>query len=146
MFYFKSILIVLAFPVITFGQSVSVSLPSFSFWGQAEMIGHVSAEYKNIGVHYFHNFEGNLPYMEKSKESSIGLSFTPINIKGFSLGVVKNNKPFPKRSSSSLNFILDAGFNFHSYRVSYTHISNGFGLQNKTNTGFDTITLRKYFN
>jgi len=145
MFYFKSILLVLVFPVISFSQSVSVSLPSFSFWGQAEMIGHVSAEYKDIGVHYFANLSPTPDYINDRNTSAFGVSYLPINIKNtLKIGGIITNKPFPSEQSVKTNFYLDFGFNISNIRISYTHLSNGFSIRHPVNKGFDTISLKVF--
>ena len=143
MFYFKTLLLVLAFPVIAFGQSVSVSLPSFSFWGDAKMITEFSTEYKDIGIHYFANLSSTPDYMNDRNTSAFGVSYMPINIKKtLKVGAIITNKPFPSEQSVRANFYLDVGFNISNVRLSYKHLSNGFGIRHPINKGFDTISLR----
>ena len=135
-------LIILLFPFTIQAQSVSVSLPSFDFWGSQKMISQVSVEYKNVGLHYFHAFGKPQPYLQGDRTSTFGISYTPIDFKYVKIGGIATHKPFPTLDSVQVNFIVDAGFNIGHVRLSYQHISNGFGLRHSINHGYDTITIR----
>ena len=106
------------------------------------MISQISVEHKNVGLHYFHAFGKPQPHLQGDRASTFGVSYTPINLKYIKIGGIATHKPFPTLDSVSVNFIIDAGFNVGSVRLSYVHISNGFGLRHSINHGYDTITIR----
>lgn len=141
----KALLFILLFTTSLSAQSISVSLPSFEFWGESKMISEVSVEYNDIGAHYFHSFTSYKPYMMDNNQSAFGISYSPLEWKFARLGVIATNKPFPTEKSIQANFLLDFGFNISNIRFSYRHISNGFGLVHSVNNGYDAMTITVQF-
>lgn len=121
---------------------LSLSTPSFQMFGEADGMYHVSVGNK-VQVHYFHNTKPQIA--ENNLQSSIGISYRPIQTKVFEGGVLVTNRGFPTQKSTQVNFIVDVGYTFNQFRLSYVHISNGFGIPNPYNDGYDTLNLRFYF-
>lgn len=141
----KALFFILLFTTSLSAQSISVSLPSFEFWGESKMISEVSVEYNDIGLHYFHSFTPKKPYMTDNNQSALGLSYSPLEWKFAKLGIIATNKPFPTERSIQANFLLDFGFSISKVSLSYRHISNGFGLIHPINNGYDAITITVQF-
>ncbi len=111
---------------------------SIQGWGQAEGMYHVSAG-ESFQVHWFQNTQPKLA--DNNLQSSFGVSYR-VQTKIVEAGVLLTNRGFPSEKGSQLNFIVDVGYSFERFRVSYSHISNGFGILNEFNDGFDSINIR----
>lgn len=118
---------------------LTLSLPSFQGWGSTQGMYHASVGNK-VQVHYFHNTKP--PIADNNLQSSFGVSYRPIQTKIFEGGILLTNRGFPTQKSIQVNFIVDVGYTFDRFRLSYAHISNGFGILNPYNDGYDTINLR----
>lgn len=114
---------------------------SIQGWGQAKGMYHVSAG-SAVQVHWFQNTQPQSA--ENNLQSSFGVSYR-LQSKIVEAGVILTNRGFPTEKSSRLNFIADVGYSFERFRISYSHISNGFGIWNEFNDGFDTINIRIKF-
>lgn len=134
----------------SYSQSLSVSSPSFDFWGAATNIYSISLSGNNAGVHYFYysgdlysEFEGvNNQSMSKH---NFGMSYSPFKIGDSSLGLIYTSNPFPTMYSLRLNFIIDLAVKVKDIAVSYVHISNGFGVRHHQNKGYDAISVKYIF-
>lgn len=144
----KYLITFLLLPSVIAAQSISVAPTSFKAWGKTGYYSSISASYKNIGIHYFHpyktlywkneNYEGNGP----ETTPAFAISYTPINVEDIlRAGAIIFDRPFPIKIGSQINFKLSAGYSFGIVRVSYVHISNGFGIMNDVNPGMDMMQL-----
>lgn len=105
------------------------------------------AEYKFVGLHYFHNREDTRYILDDSDEiidrtSSLALSITPLDLTYFRAGMIFFERRFPVDIASRAQFLLEASLPIHRFTISYRHISNGFGLFNEINPGIDTISVK----
>lgn len=119
-------------------KCLTFSSLSIQGWGQAKGFYHVSVG-GVVQVHWFQNTQPRLA--ENNLQSSFGVSYR-VRSKILEAGVLLTNRGFPTEKSTQLNFIADAGYSFERFRISYSHISNGFGIWNKFNDGVDTINIR----
>ena len=148
-------------------QSITIAPTSIHLWGKTPGMMEMAVSYKDIGVHYFHNHSPSvlayqsdqgvridhiLPdmtgrYVIEQTRSNIAASYTPVKIGGIirAGGMLFANQ-FPIRSGQRLNFFLDIGYNFDRFRISYSHLSNGFGLVNEINPGLDSIRIKVALN
>lgn len=108
-------------------QSISISTPSLPF-GHVQTIQHVSYETGDFAIHYF-------------TQPNLAISYSPLEISFVKLGLIVFKDPFPTPLDVSVNFLVDVGFPFRGMRISYKHISNGFGLRHRPNHGYDTIAI-----
>lgn len=148
----KTVLLFLTFMTsVAYGQSVSFSPMSFNFWGRTPGMSSVAIEYKQFGLHYYYPFtpyyyvgdiEHNAPEIPKT-QSNIGISYAPIQVfNTVTAGAYIFAKKFPlSHMGQRVNFFVDIGFSVNRFRVSYHHISNGFGLVTEFNPGVDSIRL-----
>lgn len=142
-------------PYTSLAQSVSVSPTSFYGWGKILYISSASVEHKDIGIHYFHvrkplkytsTDSNNNSFSVGESQSTLAISFTPLNIKNIIIGgVIFSHKRLPTSKATRFNFYIDLGYSFKMLRVSYTHISSGFGIVKKENPGLDSIKLTIIF-
>lgn len=145
------ILVLLGLPVIGISQSISVSPMSIRAWGRVPDVSAMSIEYKDFGIHYFHVHEsrhfgrsvrGIVTLDGGFSQSAFAVSYKPVKIgKVFKGGVLLSNNRFPTDKSNRVNFILDVGYPLFGARLSYVHVSNGFGIFNRVNPGLDRIKL-----
>lgn len=153
-------LLVIVFIIIGFGQtqaqSISVAPTSFQAVGQTKYMSTFTAGYKGIDVHYFwayrkmeccDDLRTGEQLVDTETQSTFGISYNHVIIKNvLKAGVLLTACRFPvKKDGEYLNFILDIGYTFDNFRISYRHISNGFGLHNKINPGLDQLTVVFYF-
>jgi len=147
----KLLLLLLLITGTANAQTLTVSSPSLSLWGKTPAIMEMSVGYKDVGVHYFHVMEPyylvrdapfGMQYVAGQTTSNVGVSYSPINLFDIiRFGGMYFFKPFPVDIGERFNFLLDIGYNFRNFRISYSHISNGFGIPNEVNPGVDTIKL-----
>lgn len=149
----KILLIFTFIPLIGISQSLSISSPSFQIWGQSdELKFSISFTYKDVGIHYFNADESRHLWRDSPKQywgqyqSTFAISYTPINIKDIvNIGGIYSFRKFPTDMSNKFNFWVEAGINVSSFKISYVHISNGFGVFNKINPGVDRIVISYNF-
>ncbi|MEX2600876.1 MAG: hypothetical protein WD355_04465 [Balneolaceae bacterium] len=144
----RTILFLLLFPVTIYSQSLSVSPTSFKGWGQTPGMSELSVSYKNVSIHYFYVYRtyygyyrhrGELVYAGHS-QSTFAISYLPVSIYDIvRAGVMLSEKNFPLENGAKLNFWLEGGVDIGRFRISYVHISNGFGILHELNPGMDTI-------
>lgn len=134
-------LFILLFPVCSFGQSISLSPMSFHAWGKTPSMSEFSVEYKNFGVHYFHNWREKIYKREGVTRSSFALSYS-VPVEFTRVGVLYFSSKYPIDNAVHLNFFIDVGFWIDDFRFSYKHVSNGFGLRSHVNPGVDFITIK----
>ena len=113
---------------VSHGQSISISTPSLPF-GHVQTIQHVSYEAGDFAIHYF-------------TQPNMAISYSPVKIGFIKLGLIVFKDPFPTPLDVSVNFLVDASFPFRGLKLSYKHISNGFGIRHRPNHGYDTIALQ----
>lgn len=132
-------------PVSVMGQSISVSPISFKAWGTTPAMSELAVTYEDIGVHYFHAWGDHYYMLHETPlktTSAWAISYTPVRLKdAFKGGIIIADREFPIERGSFFNFLLDIGFDVRYFRISYQHISNGFGLLNPINPGIDTIKM-----
>lgn len=146
----RTILILLVFPTVMYSQSISISPTSFKGWGQTPGISELSVSYKNVSIHYFYAYRKYYGYYEQGGEleyaghsqSTFAISYIPVNIYDVvRAGVMLTEKGFPLENGTKLNFWLEGGVDVNRFRLSYVHISNGFGILHTINPGMDLIRL-----
>lgn len=108
------------------------------------------AEYKFIGLHYFHNWDETRYALNGSDEivrktSSFGLSVVPLDLKYFRAGLIGFQRRFPVTKASRVHFLLEASLPIRRFTISYRHVSNGFGLFNEINPGVDAFSVKVHF-
>ncbi|MDR9366315.1 MAG: hypothetical protein RI575_13335 [Balneolaceae bacterium] len=131
-------------------QSIGVSPASHKFWGETVGITEFYAEYKFLGVHYFHNWDETLYFREGTEEiiqqtSAFALSVTPVDLTYFRAGLMLFDKRFPVDISSHVHFLLEVSLPIRRFTISYRHISNGFGVFNEINPGVDSFSVKVQF-
>lgn len=149
----KKILLILfcvATPSVVTGQDFSVSVApySFKFWGQVTGTASVSVDYTIpvkgkpvLGVHYFHKGAKKGYGIIDRTTSTFGLSYLPLSYKIFSFGLIGTVNGFPTYHSSHVNFLAKINIPVGNATLSYSHISNGFGLQHGMNYGIDFVSV-----
>lgn len=149
----KLLFIILFLPALACSQSIKVS-PTPIALKSITTHSEIAFEYENIGIHFFYALYPNDDWFINPgkwdnvgySKSTLGLSYVPINIFDIvSIGVIGTYHKFPVSKSTHLNFIVDIGINFNKYRLSLTHISNGFGVLHQVNPGFNSISFRYFF-
>ncbi len=131
-------------------QSVGVSPSSHKFWGDTENVTEFYAEYKFVGVHYFHNRDETKYTMDGSDRiikptSAFAVSVLPVDLTYFRAGMIFFDRRFPVDIASQAQFILEASLPIRRFTISYRHISNGFGMFNKINPGVDALSVKVHF-
>lgn len=142
----KKLLIILLLPICVNAQSISAGY-SFDFWGATKQTAEVSAFYKDFGVHYFHNFSSDKhisgrKWAINNRTSTFAVSYRPIKYRFINIGGIVSPNKFPTNHATHANFYLRLDLPVKFLTISYTHISNGFGLFHHTNTGYDSLTIR----
>lgn len=122
------ILIVYVSSGLCYGQSISISSPSLPF-GYVKTIQHASYETGDFAIHYF-------------TQPNVAISYSPVEIKFVKFGLIVFKDPFPTPLDVSVNFLVDVGFPFRGFRISYRHISNGFGIRHRPNHGYDALAIQ----
>ena len=113
---------------ICYGQSISISSPSLPF-GHVQTMQHISYEHGDFGIHYF-------------TQPNLAISYSPVKIRFINLGLIAFKEPFPTSRDVSINFLVEAGLPLGFARLSYRHISNGFGIRHRPNHGYDAIAVQ----
>lgn len=131
-------------------QSIGISPASHKLWGETLGMTEIYAEYKFLGVHYFHNWDKTLYALEGSDKvinqtSSFALSVTPLDLTYFRAGMILFERRFPVTVASRVHFLLEASVPIGPITLSYRHISNGFGLFNEINPGVDAFSVKFHF-
>jgi hypothetical protein len=131
-------------------QSIGISPASHRFWGETVGMTEFYAEYKFLGVHYFHNRDERLYALEGSNEiisqtSSFAFSVIPLDVKYFRAGMIMFERRFPVTVASRVHFLLEASLPIRRVTISYRHISNGFGIFNEINPGVDSFSVKVHF-
>lgn len=108
------------------------------------------AEYKFLGLHYFHNRDETLYALDDSDEivrktSSFALSVMPVDLPYFRAGMIFFEQRFPVTIASKTQFLLEAKLPIRRVTLSYRHISNGFGMFNEINPGVDSFSVKVHF-
>jgi len=108
------------------------------------------AEYKFLGVHYFHNWDKTLYSLNGSDKvisqtSSFALSAIPLDLTYFRAGMILFERRFPVTVASRVHFLLEVSLPIRRFTISYRHISNGFGLINEINPGVDAFSVKYRF-
>lgn len=108
------------------------------------------AEYKFVGLHYFHNWDETRYVLEDSDEiirqtSSLALSVTPLDLTYFRAGMIVFERRFPVDIASRVQFLLEVSLPIRRFTISYRHVSNGFGLFNDINPGVDSFSVKVHF-
>lgn len=108
------------------------------------------AEYKFVGVHYFHNRDETKYTMDGSDRiikptSAFAVSVLPVDLTYFRAGLILFDRRFPVDIASQAQFILEASLPIRRITISYRHISNGFGMFNKINPGVDALSVKVHF-
>lgn len=149
------IAVLILMPCLTSAQSVSVapqSIPRISTPGFTE----ISFSAKGIGIHYFFNrmdttwnyypIFSEEEYRSKVTRHAVGLSYIPINISDIvRLGGMVTSHKFPISKGRNFHFLVDIGYSFDKIRISWTHMSGGFGLLTRYNPSYDTIKVTYHF-
>src|SRR5690625_5156033 len=135
------ILLCILSPSIVVGHEFSVSIAQYSlkFWGHVTRTASVSADYTVpvkgkpvLAVHYFH-------------KEAVGFSYMPIRFIFFEVGAIGTTRGFPTRDSVSTNIIARINIPIGRAYISYSHVSNGFGLQSSVNHGIDFVSISYTF-
>lgn len=108
------------------------------------------AEYKFLGLHYFHNRDETRYSMDDTNEvikknSSLALSVVPVDLTYFRAGLIVFQRRFPVTVASRVHFLLEASLPIRRFTISYRHISNGFGVFNDINPGVDSFSVKIHF-
>lgn len=145
----KYLLLAFLFTTPLYGQSVSVSPTSIVAWGRTSSTILVDAEYKDFSLIGLFATESDTDNIGRVYEGTfIGLFYSPIHI-GNTLyakgGAGWFHRKFPTFSGAAFNFRLQVGVKISSFSLEYSHISNGFKIRGKFNTGIDNISLRYHF-
>ena len=142
----KTLLLILLFPALSLGQSISVSPTSFQFWGMAKQTSLIEAEYKNFSAVALYAHQSYVdPQGAEYKGLYPAIFYSPIQVgnrfylKG-STGIFM--RKYPTDNGQRVHFRLQAGFTIGKFSIEYSHISNGFGLLGKFNAGVDNISIR----
>ena len=148
----KSLLFILLFPISVYGQiGIGHSVP---LWGKTVETAEISYQVDRFSVHYFWNYSDySVPTPESflhkqddlrvKRTSSLVVSYAIVDYKHlkFSPAFAFNNFPTPK--SSRVNFIIELRLPItNNLSINYKHLSNGFGILNKENVGYDSFSLR----
>ncbi|WP_234573063.1 hypothetical protein [Rhodohalobacter sp. 614A] len=131
-------------------QSLGISPSSHKLWGETTGMTEFYAEYKFVGLHYFHNRDETRYTLEGSddvirKTSSFAFSITPVDLTYFRAGMIFFEQRFPVEVASRAQFLLEANLPIRRFTISYRHISNGFGLFNEVNPGVDSFSVKVNF-
>lgn len=125
--------------------SIGNSIP---LWGQVDGLTNFDLEYNRFGVHYYHQSDKKLKcyiscedYPDIYQTSSLSFSFKPIATKYFDSGIMYFLNEFPLEGSNKFNFFVKLKTPIKRFIISYNHISNGFGINNKINPGVDVISV-----
>lgn len=150
------LIIIILVPGVGFGQNLSVGVApySFKFWGTTTGTSSVYAEYEFsgifgspiVGAYYFHQWDKKGVYRLNDgrgikKTQTVGLAFTPINLRYIHAGIILTGKEFPMSQHVRRNFMISLVLPINRFEIKYIHISNGFGLLHDINLGLDTISL-----
>lgn len=139
-------------------QSLSVAPYSMKLWGQTGQMGSASGNYGMISIHYFFTYKDNERFYSGSpkdkletstrgkfikNQNTLAISIKPLSFRDIArAGVMYSFNKFPSTNGSHLNFTLEIGKDItNNIRLSYRHISNGFGIQNDYNPGLDTFQI-----
>lgn len=147
-YFFIAILAFLWTDVLS--QSVGISPVSHKLWGETEDISEFYAEYKFVGIHYFHNWDDTRYAMDGSDRvimptSAFAVSVLPVDLTYFRAGMILFDRRFPVDIASRVQFILEANLPIRRFTISYRHISNGFGMFNEINPGVDSFSVKVHF-
>lgn len=151
---FKYILILISVLVFSWtsarSQSIGISPSSHKFWGETTGMTEIYAEYKFVGLHYFHNWDETRYALDDSDEivrktSSLALSVIPLDLTYFRAGMIFFERRFPVDIASRTQFLLEASLPIRRFTISYRHVSNGFGLFNDINPGVDSFSVKVHF-
>lgn len=143
---------------VCFSQSFNVAPYSMKLWGQTQDMGSIDAGYGMISVHYFFTYKDNERFYDGSprgeletstvgkfikNQNTLAISVKPLSFRNIArAGVMFSLNKFPSTNGSRLNFTLEVGKDItDNIRLSYRHISNGFGIQNNYNPGLDTFQI-----
>ncbi len=131
-------------------QSIGISPVSHKLWGETEDISEFYAEYKFVGLHYFHNWDDTRYAMDGSDQvimptSAFAVSVLPVDLTYFRAGMILFDRRFPVDIASRVQFILEANLPIRRFTISYRHISNGFGMFNEINPGVDSFSVKVHF-
>lgn len=139
---------------IGFGHSVPL-------WGKTVETAEISIQYNRISVYYFHNYTVHpepievlnytylFLYVPEQREpkpvirtSSVAISYTILDKKYFKFSPTFTLNNFPTPEASKVNFILEIRLPIKDrISINYKHLSNGFGLLNKNNVGYDSFSI-----
>src|SRR5690625_635878 len=144
----KLLLILFLFSTTVYGQiGIGHSVP---FWGKTIKTTEVSYQYNRFSVYYFYNYQDeyfnkkNQRYKSKDT-SSFAISYRLIKRKHIAIGGIGSLNKFPTSNGMNLNFLLELNIPINRLILSYTNISNGFGLINKHNQGYDSFKVSMLF-
>jgi len=134
--------------------SIGIAPASFPLWGTTTGASSVYAEYEFsgifgspiVGAYYFHQWDKKGVYRLNDgrgikKTQTVGVAFTPINLRYIRAGMILTEKEFPMSQHVRRNFMISLVLPINRFEIKYIHISNGFGLLHDINLGLDTISL-----
>ena len=130
---------------------------SVPLWGKTIKTAEISYQVDRFSVHYFWNYTNhsapntnesflhiqeinNLPV---KRTSSLAVSYSIIDKKYFSFSPAFTFNNFPTPQANRVNFIVELNLPItKNISLHYKHLSNGFGVLNKENVGYDSFSLR----
>ena len=119
---------------------------SVPLWGKTIKTAEISYQYDRFSVHYFHNYremfvnnDGELRYARDTSTLAIGARL--FESKHFNFGGIVSKNKFPLSISTRVNFLIEFNLPLNRFILSYTHISNGFGIFHESNHGYDSLKL-----
>ena len=122
---------------------------SVPLWGKTIQTAEISYQVDRFSLHYFHNYremfvnnDGELRYSRDTSTIAVGVRLFESRYFNFG-GIVSENK-FPLIVSTKVNFLIELNLPLNRFVLSYTHISNGFGVLHKPNHGYDSLKLSIY--
>ena len=142
----KSLLFILLLPISVYGQiGIGHSVP---LWGKTVETAEISVQVDRFSVHYFWNYSPDMTYLtgtlwaKNKRTSSLAFAVRAIQTKYINLGGIASSNRFPTYDATRLNFLVEINIPIRQFVLSYTHISNGFGMFHDNNLGYDSIKFR----
>ena len=149
-------IIAFAFTASAYGQ-IGVG-HSVKLWGKTIETVEISYQVDRFTVYYFHNYSDySIPHKPDQQSllhlqppadrslkrtSSVGIGYHALDKKYFKFSPIFAFNRFPNEKASRMNFILELRFPItNKFSIGYKHLSNGFGLRNRNNVGYDSFSI-----
>ena len=142
----KNATFILIYIIITTSAHAQVGIGhSVPLWGKTIQTAEASYQYNRFSIHYFHNYSAEMTWIESTKwaqnnrSSSLAFALRIVRYKYVNIGGIASLNRFPTHDATRLNFLVEVNIPIRQFVISYTHISNGFGILHENNLGFDSI-------